>query len=56
MDAATKKSDEVSVLQFCNQNNFISEFLCTLSGTLTKPFDCNLYVLSQRTLHDFTIL
>jgi hypothetical protein len=52
MDAASEKPDEVSVLQSCNQNNFVSEFLYTLSGTLTEPFDRNRYVLSQSTLHD----
>jgi hypothetical protein len=55
LDAANKRSDEVSVLQFCNRN-LISEFLYTLSRILTEPFDCNRYVLSQRSLHDFTNL
>jgi hypothetical protein len=45
-NAATKKSDEISVLQFGNQDYFISEFLCTLPRTLTEPFDCNFFLLT----------
>ena len=55
MNAATKEPNKVSVLQFGNQNYFISEFLCTLSRTLTEPFDCNFFLLAQHTLQDFTI-
>ena len=41
MNAETKKSNQVSVLQFGNQNYFISKLLSPLHRTLTKPFDSN---------------
>ena len=55
MNTATKKSDEVPMLQFSDQKNFISEFLYALSRTLTKPFDCNFFFLVQHTLHGYII-
>jgi hypothetical protein len=42
INAATKKPDQVSMLQLGNQNNFVSELLSSLVRVPAKSFDSNL--------------
>jgi hypothetical protein len=44
------------MLQFGDQNHFISELIGPLPGTFTKPFDSYFLATSEQSLHELMIL